>query len=419
MTVAWAGSTRSRALAWTLWGGNVAGYVGLTAVSFAQDDPAAPGKAASGLLLVVLFVGLGTLLALRQPANPIGWLLSAGGLVWLSNDAAELLGKYALEEESEVGPLLGLTAVFNEAIWPLGVLCSAGLPLLLFPDGRVRSRRWRRVGWAMCLGAVTTVLSRVLGPQPVPNPADPASPLVNPWGIEALRLATDIGINVGGNLIILPVAAAVVGVFLRLRSAVGVERQQLRWIASGAALTITGVLVFPVAGIFGWPEAVVSLVFTAGFACLPLSFTVAILRYRLYELDRIISRTVTYAAVTGLLVATYAGLVTAVSRLTPSGSSLAVAASTLAVAALFQPLRRRVQASVDRRFNRTRYDAARTVEQFRLRLRDEVDLAAVRADLLSVVRQTVQPTSAALWLRPADAAEDTRARTSPVAAGVP
>jgi hypothetical protein len=131
-----------------------------------------------------------------------------------------------------------------------------------------------------------------------------------------------------------------------------------------------------------------------------MSLTVAVLRYRLYELDRVVSRTVTYAAVTGLLVATYAGLVTAVSRLTPSGSSLAVAASTLAVAALFQPVRRRVQAAVDRRFNRTRYDAARTVEQFRLRLRDEVDLDAVRSDLLTVVHRTVQPAGVALWLRP-------------------
>jgi hypothetical protein len=224
-------------------------------------------------------------------------------------------------------------------------------------------------------------------------------------------LVTEIGVNVGGGLLILPMAAAVVGILLRLRSVSGVERQQLRWIASGAAMAISGVLVFPLAEVFGWADAFVTLVFVVGFSCLPLSFTVAILRYRLYDLDRILSRTVTYAAVTGLLVAAYAALVTAASHLTPSSSSLSVAASTLAVAALFQPLRRRVQASVDRRFNRTRYDAARTVEQFRLRLRDEVELEAVRTDLLAVVRQTVQPEGAGLWLRGSAWSADPRART--------
>jgi hypothetical protein len=271
----------------------------------------------------------------------------------------------------------------------------------------------------MCLGCGATVLSGALSPQPVPNPADAAAPLQNPWGMEKLLQATEIGINLGGFLLILPMAAAVVSIFLRLRSVAGVARQQLRWIASGAATAIVGVLVFPIAEIFGWPDALATLVWTTGFACLPLSFTVAILRYRLYDLDRIISRTVTYAAVTGLLVAAYAGLVTAVSRLTPSGSTLAVAASTLAVAALFQPLRRRVQAGVDRRFNRTRYDAARTVEQFRLRLRDEVDLDAVRTDLLAVVHQTVQPAGAGLWLRGSAAPADDRALATTLAADAP
>jgi hypothetical protein len=389
----------------------VVGFAGLTAVAFSRDDPAAPGKAAGGFLLVVLFAALGTLLALRQPANPIGWLLSAGGLVWLSNDAAELLGKYALEDAAGVTPALALTAVFNEWIWPLGVLFSAGLPLLLFPNGRPASRRWRWVAWSMCAGCAATVLSGLFSPAPVPNPADPTSPLENPWGLDGLRLVTEIGVNVGGGLLILPMAAAVVGILLRLRSVSGVERQQLRWIASGAAMAISGVLVFPLAEVFGWADAFVTLVFVVGFSCLPLSFTVAILRYRLYDLDRILSRTVTYAAVTGLLVAAYAALVTAASHLTPSSSSLSVAASTLAVAALFQPLRRRVQASVDRRFNRTRYDAARTVEQFRLRLRDEVELEAVRTDLLAVVRQTVQPEGAGLWLRGSAWSADPRART--------
>ena len=137
-----------------------------------------------------------------------------------------------------------------------------------------------------------------------------------------------------------------------------------------------------------------------GLSCLPLSLTVAVLRYRLYDLERVVSRTVSYAAVTGLLIATYVALVTGVSRLTPSGSSLAVAGSTLAVAALFQPLRRRVQHTVDRRFNRARFDADRTVDDFRRTLREQVDLEVVRGELLEVAQQTMQPVSAGLWLRP-------------------
>jgi len=151
--------------------------------------------------------------------------------------------------------------------------------------------------------------------------------------------------------------------------------------------------------LLGLPELLINTLVVVGIGCVPLSITVAVLRFRLYDLDRVVSRTVTYGAVTGLLLAVYVGLVTAVSRLTPSGSSLAVASSTLAVAALFQPVRRRVQLAVDRRFNRARYDADRTVDVFRRRLREEVDLDAVRTELLAVAQQTLQPASSALWLR--------------------
>lgn len=194
--------------------------------------------------------------------------------------------------------------------------------------------------------------------------------------------------------------AAVLALAVRVRVAAGAERQQLRWVGSGAALAFVGVLVFPIAEWLGWPDELVRFVCRTGFACLPLTFTVAILRYRLYDLDRLISRTVTYAAVSGLLGLAYVVLVTAASRLTPSGGSLAVAASTLAVAALFQPLRRRVQNAVDRQFNRARYDAEQTVVAFALRLREHVDHDVVWADLLAVSRETLQPASAGLWLRP-------------------
>lgn len=188
---------------------------------------------------------------------------------------------------------------------------------------------------------------------------------------------------------------AAVGIAMRFRSSSGTVRQQLRWVGAGALLAAGGMLsIFASGFLLGLPELLINTLVVVGIGCVPLSITV-----RLYDLDRIVSRTVTYGALTGLLVAVYVGLVTVVSRLTPSGSSLAVASSTLAVAALFQPLRKRVQARVDRRFNRARYDADRTVEAFRTRLRDEVDLDSVRGELLGVVRDTLQPQSAGVWLR--------------------
>jgi hypothetical protein len=207
-----------------------------------------------------------------------------------------------------------------------------------------------------------------------------------------------------------------IGIALRFRSTSGIERQQLRWVRAGAILAVASMFLVYVPGVVATKVVAVNdaiahvstgvfdALVVVGIACVPASFTVAILRYRLYDLDRIVSRTVSYAAVTGLLLATYVVVVTTVSRLTPGGSSLAVAASTLAVAALFQPVRRRMQDLVDRRFNRSRYDAARTVEAFRTRLRSQVDLDTVRADLLTVTRDTMQPTAAALWLRPPDGA---------------
>jgi hypothetical protein len=203
---------------------------------------------------------------------------------------------------------------------------------------------------------------------------------------------------VGWGLLFASIPAAALCVVLRFRSSGGVERQQLRWVAAGAATAVLGPLllipleafgVLPTVDSFSWPLLL----------AVPLAIAVAVLRYRLWDLDRLISRTVTYTAVTVLLVVPYLLVVPAASRLAEGSGSLAVAAATLAVAALFQPLRRRVQGLVDRRFNRRRYDAARTVDGFARRLRDQVDLDALHGELLGVVDQTMQPTRASLWLR--------------------
>jgi hypothetical protein len=187
-------------------------------------------------------------------------------------------------------------------------------------------------------------------------------------------------------------------VVLRFRSSHGVERQQLRWVAAGVAGAVAGLLIGLPGGLGIAPGWISNIVFPA-LLCPPVAVGVAVLRYRLYDLDRIISRTLTYGLLTVLLGLGYAAVVLGLGRLLPEGSSLAVAAATLAAAAAFSPLRRRVQGLVDRRFNRRRYDAAGTVEAFAARLRDQVDLDVLHTELLAVVDQTVQPTRASLWLR--------------------
>jgi hypothetical protein len=222
-------------------------------------------------------------------------------------------------------------------------------------------------------------------------------PIANPFGLAGPAGAVAAMLAGAGSLLWMATMVASLGcVVVRFRSSGGVERQQLRWVAAGAAAAVAGLL----AGAAVPQDSVLSGVLYSSVLCIPLAVAVAVLRYRLWDLDRLVSRTVTYAVVTALLVVPYLLIVPATSRLAAGSGSLAVAAATLAAAALFQPLRRRIQDLVDRRFNRRRYDAARTVEGFAARLRDQVDLDALSVELLAVVDQTMQPAGASIWLRP-------------------
>jgi hypothetical protein len=231
-----------------------------------------------------------------------------------------------------------------------------------------------------------------------PGPLEEAG-IDNPLSLagSAGKVAAVLAI-VGILLHWLSLPPAAVCVVLRFRSSRGVERQQLRWVAAGVAAAVAGLLISLPGGLGFAPGWISNLVFPA-LLCPPVAVAVAVLRYRLYDLDRVVSRTLTYALLTVLLGLGYAAVVLGLGRLLPEGSSLAVAAATLAAAAAFSPVRRRVQAAVDRRFNRRRYDATGTVEAFAARLRDQVDLDALHTELLAVVDQTVQPTRASLWLR--------------------
>jgi hypothetical protein len=338
---------------------------------------------------------VGAVLAGRRPRHPVGWLLLAFAVCLAANGVAGEYAPYGLQARAGALPAAAWVAMYYPATALAGLACL-GLVLLLVPTGSPPTRRWGWWAWLTVGALAVLLLAMPFAPRPpdwryqvVDNPLD-LRPfdgvllLVN----RAALAVTALGILVGaGSLVV------------RFRRARGVEHQQLLWVVLAAALTGAGMLaslVLVAAGdeiLVGWVSGV-CLMF------LPLATGAAVLRYRLFDLDRIISRTLSYGLVTVLLGLGYAGAVLGLGRLLPQGSSLVVAAATLAVAGVFHPARRRVQAMVDRRFNRRRYDAARTIEAFSARLREEVDLDTLTAELLAVVNQTMQPTEVSLWLRP-------------------
>ena len=345
------------------------------------------------VLATVSAAAVGALLASRRPRHPVGWLLLGIGLGLAANVLVEPYVKYGLLVRSGSLPAAPLLVGFTYTpvvVW----LSCAGFVLLLTPTGRLPSPRWR--WWAGLAAAAPVVAVVATAVQPDPLAPDYHG---NPLAVPALaRLLAAPGVAAIALVLVsvLVGAGSLVGRFRRAR---GTERQQLRWLALAAVLAAGLLLVGLVAGYLG-RDAVVFASLTLCVALLPLATGAAILRYRLYDLDRIISRTVAYGLLTVLLGGGYVLVVLGLGQLLGRDSSLAVAAATLAVAAVFQPARRRVQAAVERRFNRRRYDAARTIGAFSARLRDQVDLDDLRGELLTVVDQTMQPTRASLWLRP-------------------
>jgi hypothetical protein len=283
--------------------------------------------------------------------------------------------------------------------WPVTVVTAqtaAGFVLLLTPTGSLPSLRWR--WWARVTVAAAIIL--LVGLAVASGPLDPQYQLLG--GPFDYRGQGGVLLVVNQLALAITTLAVVVGaasLVVRFRRARGVERQRLRWVAWAAALAVLGAVV-ALGGVAVGATAVVNWTISACFAVLPLALGAAILRYRLYDLDRIVSRTLAYGLLTVLLGGGYAGVVLGLGQLLGRDSPLVVAGATLAVAAAFQPARRRIQAVVDRRFDRRRYDAARTIAGFSARLRQQVDLDTLTAELLGVVEQTMQPTQVSLWLRP-------------------
>jgi hypothetical protein len=360
---------------------------------------------ALGAFLGLPFAVVGMVVANRQPRNPIGWLLLAGGfLAALCSDA----GMYSVLRYrlGDLGLPLGPLAAFLAPNWiPLIVLLP--LPIALFPDGRLPSRRWRATLWAY-LGLIVVWLGLFAVWQADglffrPIRVDTSGQLV----VLSHPPANSVwhSLYVLTNALLLPyiaISLAWVGrQVAAYRRATGESRQQLKWLMGGGVVVIGG---FMLSIVLSGQKALLWLVVgdagTLALAALPVCIGVGILKYRLYDIDRLISRTLSYLIITGLLVGVFVGIVVLATDVLPFSSPVAVAASTLAAAALFNPLRLRVQRLVDRRFNRARYDAEAIVAAFTLRLRDAVDLDTVRGELLLAVDRAVEPAHASVWLRP-------------------
>jgi hypothetical protein len=348
------------------------------------------------VLAAVSGATVGAVLASRRPRHPVGWLLLALGLSLNASGVAEAYADYGLLARPGALPAARSVALYLPATVVTALTCL-GFVLLLTPTGSLPSPRWRWWAWIAAAAPAISLLAITLAPRPFDQPYQATE---NPLDLRGLSGALLVTYQLAFAVTNLAVVVGAASLVVRFRRARGVERQQLRWVALAAALALLGSVVVLAAVAMGTSPTLLGWVAGIYFAVLPVAIGAAVLRYRLYDLDRIIRRTLAYGLLTVLLGGGYAGVVLGLGQFLGRDSSLVVAGATLAVAAAFQPARRRVQSAVDRRFNRHRYDAARTIAGFSARLRQQVDLDALTGELLAVVEQTMQPTQASLWLRP-------------------
>jgi hypothetical protein len=393
-------------LAWSLVGlavAMLAGGISLALVArpfgaqLTYESQADPFSVIVSLVTLLTFSVVGAIIASRQPRNAIGWIFCSIGLVVSLNSLTGGYAEYRLAGDSAPGNLAETAAWVSTWTWILLVYVPTSFMLLLFPDGRPPSPRWRPVAWCAAFGIIGFVAGYALQP----GPLEDYPQIVNPYGLDSPIVTLGVA---GALLGAASMVASAVSLIVRMRRAGSEQRQQIKWLAYGGAVAVGTVFAGGVISI--WNTNVSIAVIGFGLLGLPIFTGIAIVKHRLYDIDVIINRTLVYGSLTGALALVYFGGVTLTQALFRNITGqeqlpqLVVVVSTLLIAALFTPLRRRIQSFIDRRFYRAKYDARKILEAFSFRLRDETDLEALKEDLVEVVRETMQPAHVSLWLRP-------------------
>ena len=402
------GGTNSRVAAWLAWALValsvvllVGGLVLSRAASSTVADLQFGGETKSAsvladLVTLLIFSVVGAVVVSRQPRNTIGWLFCGVGVAVGLNSFAGDYAEFWLMSGFGMRSLGETAAWFSSWLWIL-LVSSPIFLLLLFPDGQLPSLRWRPVAWCATLGITGFSLSLALGA----GPLEDFPQIVNPYSVDSPIVGivgSAAGVVASGSMV-----ASAVSLIVRLRRAEGEQRQQVKWLAYGGAMVVGTILVGGVITI--WSVNVSIMVMNVALLGLPVFTGIAIVKHRLYDIDIVINRTLVYGTLSVTLAALYLGGVAATQAVlgaitNQEQTQLAIVASTLVIAALFNPLRQRIQAFIDRSFYRRKYDVAKTLEGFSMKLRDDTDLEALRGDLVGVVRETMQPAHVSLWLRP-------------------
>jgi len=411
-------------LAWSLAGLSVAMFIATVAlyVLIRATQAEAPSSSVASRTVIdqlvsvpiLAFPIVGALIVSRRPHNPIGWICLVDGFLWMFLAIIDLYGVYGLAKPGSV-PFPVVIYALGQWLWVPTVGLLAVYLALLFPDGRLPSRRWRPLAWLSGVVIVLVSVTQGLVPGPLPELGSAR----NPFGLEGQPWLEDATSAILVVFLVCILASAV-SLILRYRRSRGEERQQIKWIAFAASFLGMGFVSTMVSGIIAfflapeswgtantpplWFDILFSVVLLS-FGAVPIAVGFAVLRYRLYEIDILINRTLVYGSLTATLALIYFGGVATTQAIFRALTGqveqpqLAIVVSTLVIAALFNPLRHRIQGFIDRRFYRRKYDARRTLETFSTRLRDETDLQALSDDLVGVVRDTMQPAHASLWLR--------------------
>jgi hypothetical protein len=410
---------RQRAAAWLAWSlvalsvalllGGIA--LALVTRSTVPDLPfggeTEDGSVVADLVTLLTFSVVGAIIASRHPRNTLGWLFCSVGVTIGLNSFVGDYAEFWLASGFGMSSLGETAAWLSSWLWILLVYFPTSLLLLLFPDGRLPSPRWRPVAWGVALGTAGGVVGNALKAGPLVD----FPQIANPYGVDGPFVWV---LGVAGSIVAAgSMVASAVSLIVRMRRAGSEQRQQIKWLAYGGAMVVGTIFVGSLVILWSVPVSIV--IMSVALLGLPVFTGIAIVRYRLYDIDLLINRTLVYGSLTLMLALVYFGGVTATQALfqTLTGQQklpqLAVVVSTLVIAALFNPLRHRIQSFIDRRFYRSKYDAAKTLDTFSTRLREETDLTTLSEELVGVVRETMQPEHVSLWLRPDTASEDHKA----------